>query len=481
MTHRVVRATCAVVAAALVWVFLPPSIASAGPAEAAATGRSVDYYGMFMDNGASRIRVGQSHDTWTVTADRVRVESEGTITLTMGGQTGSISIYSRTDMTPDGALLSYETRSTQAGNETVQRGTVHGRSVEVETVVDGQTRTKTTPFTTAPHNDDSALYSFFQTKPGVGTKRSYEVVGDGADATTTVTVEVVGEVPCGGVSKEPVCLDILQSRAGLSTRAVAERSGRLVTGKILGMFAIELEEGPGPAVSDKGVEVPDILGLMRVETTGAAIPDTGAATARYRLASKHLDALKLADHRQAPDGDVLTVTTETPGRTAAIRDADRTRHLAASPRIQSDLPAIRDRAKAIVGDRTDPTEKARALTQWVFDTLAKENNAVSDDNALRVLNEKKGDCLSHAVLLTALLRAEKIPARVVSGIVYYNGRFFHHAWVYAYLGQWVAIDAALGMFPADARYIRLGSDVDSSDLSWAMVVPDLAVEVLDYK
>lgn len=65
--------------------------------------------------------------------------------------------------------------------------------------------------------------------------------------------------------------------------------------------------------------------------------------------------------------------------------------------------------------------------------------------ASEVVQSKQGDCTEHAILLAALLRAKKVPARVVVGLVYVHRpepHFNYHMWNEAYLnGVWVPIDA----------------------------------------
>jgi transglutaminase-like putative cysteine protease len=68
--------------------------------------------------------------------------------------------------------------------------------------------------------------------------------------------------------------------------------------------------------------------------------------------------------------------------------------------------------------------------------------------ASTVAARREGDCTEHAVLLAALVRARKIPARVVLGIALLEGPkavlAVGHAWVEWHDGkQWLLADAAL--------------------------------------
>lgn len=108
-----------------------------------------------------------------------------------------------------------------------------------------------------------------------------------------------------------------------------------------------------------------------------------------------------------------------------------------------------------------------------------------------------GDCTEHGVLLAAMLRADHIPSRVASGLVYVDhlvgakGAFGYHLWTQALLTvdgkeRWVDLDATLDdrrVF--DATHIALAlSDLSDADTMTSMVsiVPMLGrlkIEVVD--
>ena len=63
--------------------------------------------------------------------------------------------------------------------------------------------------------------------------------------------------------------------------------------------------------------------------------------------------------------------------------------------------------------------------------------------------------------MSSPVRAARIPARVVLGLVYADGHkgFLYHAWVTAFAqGTWVFVDPALGVFPAPRDRVPLVID-----------------------
>ena len=79
--------------------------------------------------------------------------------------------------------------------------------------------------------------------------------------------------------------------------------------------------------------------------------------------------------------------------------------------------------------------------------------------AAEVARSLEGDCTEHAVLLAALCRARKIPARVAFGIVYYPPQqgFAYHMWNEVWItDRWIPMDPTLGLGGIGADHIKLG-------------------------
>jgi hypothetical protein len=148
--------------------------------------------------------------------------------------------------------------------------------------------------------------------------------------------------------------------------------------------------------------------------------------------------------------------------------------------IESDAPEIRKKAGEISGGEGNPLFIARKLTGWVYQHLEKRP-VLSLPSALEVLRTRVGDCNEHATLLTALLRASGIPARISIGLVYTREKFFYHAWTEAYLGEWISMDATLNQIPVDATHIKLVEGNLDKQVAVAGLIGEIEVEVLDYR
>ncbi|MFQ6092668.1 MAG: transglutaminase family protein, partial [bacterium] len=115
-------------------------------------------------------------------------------------------------------------------------------------------------------------------------------------------------------------------------------------------------------------------------------------------------------------------------------------YLEATPYIQSDDTTIVKLAQDIVGDELNAYRAAVKLCEWVhfnIDYRFLFTNVTARD----VLQTRSGDCSEFSLLYTALARAVGIPTKNCQGIVYgSDGKFYRHAWVESWVGDWVALD-----------------------------------------
>lgn len=128
---------------------------------------------------------------------------------------------------------------------------------------------------------------------------------------------------------------------------------------------------------------------------------------------------------------------------------------------QSDDPTIQSRAKEIVGSEKDSARAARTIVQWAYRNLQKREGARGAATAVETLASGGGDCTEHTALTVALARAAGIPARAAGGVVLIPGdkaQGGYHAWPELWVGEWVAMDPALGFLDVGPGYLWLGYD-----------------------
>ena len=147
--------------------------------------------------------------------------------------------------------------------------------------------------------------------------------------------------------------------------------------------------------------------------------------------------------------------------------------------IQSDS----DKIVALAGQATEQTylsrEMAVDLERYVSQILRRVSYQHSFASAAEVAETLQGDSAGYAVLLAAIARVKKIPARVVVGLVYTKtktneGVLVPHFWTELYLdGHWHPFDATIGQGGADAsRLVLARSNLADESL------PVLAAKIL---
>lgn len=148
--------------------------------------------------------------------------------------------------------------------------------------------------------------------------------------------------------------------------------------------------------------------------------------------------------------------------------------------IESDDVRMIEKARTLTQGTTDPVEAAEKLLGWVYRHVDKKP-VLTLPSALEVLRTLEGDCNEHAALLTALLRASGIPARLCIGLVYSRDKFYYHAWTEAWLGSWVSMDATLNQMPVDATHITWAEGNLDRQVEIAGLVGEISIQVIDFR
>jgi protein-glutamine gamma-glutamyltransferase len=226
----------------------------------------------------------------------------------------------------------------------------------------------------------------------------------------------------------------------LETEAQAKNTEYSADLFVLGMARVDRELGRARRVSELEMEI--------VGKDGAVFPAGPRQTLAADAAGKMVLKLGKRHGRQAPAS--AKEMTEALAETTAYPISD---------------PKAQALARQAVGDAQTPREKVKRLVQFVHHFV--EPSLTGDGpNFYELLERKKGDCKSYALLLTTLARAAGIPAREVGGLVYMGDdqkAFGGHAWNEVVLdGCWVPVDASCGELEIDATHISFGSDAEGT-------------------
>jgi transglutaminase-like putative cysteine protease len=261
---------------------------------------------------------------------------------------------------------------------------------------------------------------------------------------------------------------------------------------------IEIGSGLKMVKAQPGVEkrMADIKGVdltgTRIIESNVVFPDPEQLTALEADVDIDLRGGQLADHRIAGyrqyfTGELIegfmkgrvfvrSVPREVPFDTLYPLDdeipADLQDKLTAGPGIEMDFPPLATKAREIAWKSRTTFEAAKRLNGYVFDL----DEGVSLPSARFALESGVGNSESKALLLVAMNRAIKLPARKISGIAFRDGDWVPHHWVEVWLGKsigWTPFDPSTGEAGrVGAAHIAL---LDSGD------VQNIRVRVTNYE
>jgi hypothetical protein len=178
-----------------------------------------------------------------------------------------------------------------------------------------------------------------------------------------------------------------------------------------------------------------------------------SASQKITLAGSDCAEIKI--HSVRPElGDILT-DAESKGIE---------RYLLPTRSIQSNdlnVVALAESVKPTPGSGPVAWRTAVALERLIHDTITVKDFSQLFASAAEVAESHRGDCTEHAVLLAAVCRARKIPARVVSGLVHLFGHeaFGFHMWNEVWIhDKWIPLDATLGLGGIGSGHIKLAEE-----------------------
>ncbi len=253
------------------------------------------------------------------------------------------------------------------------------------------------------------------------------------------------------------------------TIAHVDAEGRLVK-SVTPLMGLEMTAvlAPRETVLGTALTAPELLVRSFVESERIERPRR-ARRAVYELTIEGDELPEVPDlaaqRVEVLDGR-LRLTVEM-GSSPRLSGVDPEAYLKASTYISHDEARIRQlfsQALAGQGVAAGTLERAEALREFVNGYVVEKDLNTLLATAAEVAETRSGDCTEHAVLLTALLRAAKIPARVVTGLVYaerFAGAsqiFGYHMWSQALVdGRWIDLDATLDGTRFDATHITFAT------------------------
>lgn len=440
-------------------------------------------------------KAGWMHTFDLETDTTVTTTSKTHFSLARGGAGLSITIESEFVEGRDGKPISMKAVQKLGKNEIISEYTFTPEGIRLKSTQEGETTERTLPNPEGTWLAPAAAERYVQQRFKSGAKEITVRTMDPSNGPTVVTAVRTGFEP----EKLTIAgreLDVVKTVVEMSVMPGAKsteyidaegelvKSRTLVGGLAVTMTRSTREEaiaegaGPSPEVMtstfiypDKPIDNPRqvkqaVLVLSVPEEPLPEVPATGSQRVEKVDATTLRLTIRADTFDPAPDAD-----TKDPAYLAATTMCD-----------SNDEQVKRLAAVALQAVGEDKAKRAEMLRRFVHLHITKKNLNVGFASASEVARDRAGDCSEHGVLLAAVLRADGIPARVVSGLVYADGFagakqiFGYHMWAQALLTidgapRWVDLDATLpASTPFDATHITLGtSALAEGDLTSGMV------------
>jgi hypothetical protein len=232
---------------------------------------------------------------------------------------------------------------------------------------------------------------------------------------------------------------------------------------------------------DIKVKGKEILSSVSIPLPRGILDLSNRTSISYKLTLPDGTHFNLNKDRQSLEGDILTLQLEPLPGEDALACKGFPEELATTPYIQTKNKRITDLARTVAGEMTNDLNRVKVLSEWIFENLEKRP-VLGIPDALTTLNTKMGDCNEHAALFAALARNTGIPTRVASGVTFFEGAFYYHAWNEVCLDDnWYTIDTTKNQFPADLSHIKFVEGETDKQVKIAALLGKLKIETVDAK
>ena len=420
-------------------------------------------------------RIGYNHAVErVVTMDgtpRIVTETFGKMQLKRAGQEMQIQFQMHFEESTNGELLRFQSVQSNPPDSKVETiGERTGTELRVTVIAGGQRTEQVVPQADQlklPTYVDRLIKS--QVIP-VGETREFQVYDPQASQVATITLSSLTEQSTGvwgGKERKLGRLEMVHSALpGITTTVFVDPKTREIVKTVSPLIGMETYR-VSKAEAIKEIEPFDqltasLIPLRTKENLVSARSATYVVRVDGPLDKKLFPSgpTQRVEHR--PDGSLL-VTVKRLQDDEAEKSATGAKppgeeFLAATRFLECNAPLIQELSLLGRGDATTPRAQAVALEKFVRQRIQNRNLSTAMATALEVAQSRAGDCTEHAVLLAALLRAAKIPARVAVGLVHAPSEqaFIGHMWSEAWIdGMWVPLDGTRARGGTTCEYIKL--------------------------
>ncbi|MDX9911089.1 MAG: transglutaminase-like domain-containing protein [Phycisphaerales bacterium] len=466
-------------------VATPPAHANPPPA-ATAPGREVQTFDRWYVLELQGARAGWMNESRRVEGGRVVSENRFNMSIRRGEASIAISMESTFVETPDGEPVSMTSKMGMGAAPIETRYEFGPDAMRVVTLTQGRESESTLPLPEGEWLTPAESTAFVHAMLASGRKefsvREMSAMEGPSPITSTYRDVAPASVSAMGRTAPAMRATLISSSSpGVPSTVYLNEGGGIIRTEIkMGAIAITMVRADKElALSD--VAPPEMMASTLVE------PDRRIRNARTSRQATYVLSVPDGSMPELPSAGAQTVERVDDGKVRVTIDIARAMPAQATPEereaatsastmIDGNDERIRElarRATSNLAKDASVADRAEALRAAAFKHIRSKGLDVGFASASEACRTGEGDCSEHAVLLAALLRAEGIPSRTVSGLLYVDeflgkrGVFGYHMWTQALMTvdgeeRWVDLDATLPPgVPFDATHVAIATSAMS--------------------
>jgi hypothetical protein len=428
-------------------------------------------------------KIGSSHTFISKTTKGYLVKETLYIRLNTMGLIQDLILKTVGKLNKDFTLSSFDFELKSGRFHFSAQGSVSGNVLSVKTHSFGSTKEVQTKIKEKLYASSGIVNAAYASGMKPGDEFSLRVFDPVSMSSEPVTIKVVGKESILNMGIQKNSMKVAIQHQGATQLAWIGENGEVIKEKGLLGFSLEKTTRKDALFGLLAESSQDLAEIASVKSNVILDNPLNLERIKVEISGIKTKDVHLESGRQVLKNNVLIIQKEDLAKFPDVInniDTIPDRFVKPEPFIESDHPKIMNLLKKIVTDDDTPLEKVNKLMIWVHKNIEKRP-VLSLPDALATLINKVGDCNEHAVLLAALARGAGIPARIESGLVYLNGRFYYHAWNLLFIGKWITADATFGQIPADVTHIRFSSGGMQQQLDIMNVIGKIKLKILTFQ
>lgn len=411
-----------------------------------------------------------------------RSDSEMTMGAAMLGSALNISIKSSTWTDLTGRPLRMSSATSSGGRVQSLLATIGKSSAVIQISNSGSKSTKKIAIPTdAPLIDDPITKLVLE---GTPSKQQTFYVLDPVGCTfvkNKVVFRGASETTIGQTRFQAKLVEVIDPRA--SYQMFLNTKNELL--KVIGPMGMEMIPEKLAPMGEAG-SIPDLASLSAIPAEGNLPPARRLSKLHLSVSGQDLNSLPsdtFQTVKKVEGGwDVTIHPLDNPDLGQTIDQVSNSQKAWTKPglNIPSDSVEFVKLAKQVLKGETKAVPAAVAIKNYVHAIMHPNAGIGVVRDASEVLKTKEGVCRDYAILTVALLRAAKIPARLATGLVVFEGKFYYHAWAEAWNGEsWFGLDSTLPEDRIHAGHVKL-SQGSVEDAYTFVFLDRVKVKVIDF-